>query len=195
MNFLASFRLSWWIPYSYYGCPFSVCPFVRLSNPLPREALPWQPHDRGPHWGCCNDLHWSRLQKVRPRLPPTLPLAICPDGWKSPIRYWHSPAKAIKKEQNRNTQVTKTTFLDFYLVARHVDAGVHHFDVGDGAFVKRGVTIGKQLIKELISRTRLQNKANCTYSGGEANFSRLMVVVYHYVGIFVATSKGRSSFL
>ena len=51
-----------------------------------------------------------------------------------------------------------------YLVARHGDAGVHHFDVGYGTLVKGGVTVGKQLIKELISRTRLQNKANCTYS-------------------------------
>ena len=62
-------------------------------------------------------------------------------------------------------------FVRIYLVARHVDAGVHHFDVGHGALVKRGVTVGKQLIKKLIARTRLQNKPNC------ANFRQKPLVL------------------
>ena len=78
-----------------------------------------------------------------------------------------------------------TTIL--YLVARHVDAGVHDFDVGYGTFVKRGVTVRKQLIKELISRARLQNKPKY------ANFSQLTCSVYHhYVGIFILFELSRA---
>ena len=78
----------------------------------------------------------------------------------------------------------ETTIL--YLVARHVDAGVHDFDVGYGTFVKRGVTVRKQLIKELISRARLQNKPKY------ANFSQLTCVYHHYVGIFILFELSRA---
>ena len=92
---------------------------------------------------------------------------------------------AATPEKERRKKERETTIL--YLVARHVDAGVHDFDVGYGTLVKRGVTVRKQLIKELISRARLQNKPKF------ANFSKLGLLGVCTIIITLAFSFYQSS--
>ena len=94
---------------------------------------------------------------------------------------------AATTQKVRRKKERETTIL--YLVARHVDAGVHDFDVGYGTLVKRGVTVRKQLIKELISRARLQNKPKF------ANFSKLGLRVCTIITLafsFYQSSVGRA---
>ena len=96
---------------------------------------------------------------------------------------------AATPQKERRKKERETTIL--YLVARHVDAGVHDFDVGYGTLVKRGVTVRKQLIKELISRARLQNKPKF------ANFSKLglgvCTIIITLAFSFYQSSVGRAA--